>query len=40
MPPTADRWKLRSETYSGVAEAMAQQWGVSMPIQADMLEAA
>jgi hypothetical protein len=40
MPPTADRWKLRSETYSGVAEAMAQQWGVSMPIQVDMLEAA
>lgn len=38
MPPSADRWKLRSETYSGVAEAMAQQWGVSMPIQADMLE--
>lgn len=27
LPPTADRWKLRSETYSGVAQAMASQWG-------------
>lgn len=27
MPPSEDRWKLRSETYSGIAEAMAQQWG-------------
>ena len=28
MPPSVDRWKLRSETYSGVAQAMAEQWGV------------
>lgn len=27
MPPSADRWKLRSKTYSGIAAAMAQQWG-------------
>jgi len=27
MPPSADRWKKRSETYDGIAEAMAQQWG-------------
>lgn len=27
LPPTADRWKLRSKTFSGVAEAMADQWG-------------
>lgn len=27
MPPSADRWKERSRTYSGVAEAMASQWG-------------
>jgi site-specific DNA-cytosine methylase len=27
MPPSADRWKLRSTTYSGIAEAMAEQWG-------------
>lgn len=26
LPPSADRWKLRSETYQGVAEAMAEQW--------------
>lgn len=27
MPPSADRWKLRSATYAGIASAMAQQWG-------------
>lgn len=27
MPPSADRWKLRSETYQGIAQAMADQWG-------------
>jgi len=27
LTPSKDRWKLRSETYLGVAEAMAAQWG-------------
>lgn len=27
LPPSADRWKLRSETYLGISEAMAEQWG-------------
>jgi len=27
MPPSPDRWKLRSKTYQGIADAMAQQWG-------------
>ncbi len=27
LPPSADRWKIRSETYSGIAAAMATQWG-------------
>ena len=27
MPPSEDRWKLRSATYEGIAEAMAAQWG-------------
>jgi hypothetical protein len=27
MPPSEDRWKERSRTYEGIAEAMAQQWG-------------
>jgi hypothetical protein len=27
MPPSEDRWKLRSQTYSGIADAMADQWG-------------
>ena len=27
LGPSEDRWKLRSATYKGVAQAMAQQWG-------------
>lgn len=27
LPPSADRAKLRSKTYTGIALAMAQQWG-------------
>lgn len=27
MPPHPDRWKLRSATYRGIADAMAEQWG-------------
>jgi site-specific DNA-cytosine methylase len=27
MPPSADRWKERSRTYQGIADAMAKQWG-------------
>ena len=27
MPPSPDRWKLRSTTYQGIADAMATQWG-------------
>ena len=29
MPPSADRWKLRSLTYPGIAAAMADQWGAA-----------
>jgi site-specific DNA-cytosine methylase len=28
LPPSADRWKLRSITYQGIADAMANQWGI------------
>ena len=27
MPPSADRWKERSKTFQGIANAMADQWG-------------
>jgi hypothetical protein len=27
MSPSKDRWKLRSITYQGIADAMAEQWG-------------
>ena len=27
LPPSADRWKIRSKTFEGIAKAMADQWG-------------
>lgn len=27
LPPSKDRWKIRSKTYQGIADAMAMQWG-------------
>lgn len=27
MPPSSTRWKERSRTYHGIADAMAEQWG-------------
>lgn len=27
LPPSADRWKIRSATFLGIAQAMASQWG-------------
>ena len=34
LPPSEDRWKIRSETYHGIANAMAQQW--SRHIETDL----
>ena len=28
LPPSKDRWKIRSKTFQGIADAMAEQWGV------------
>jgi len=28
LPPSPHRWKLRSTTYQGIADAFADQWGV------------
>lgn len=30
-PPGPDRWKNRSRTYTGIAAAMAEQWGEKIP---------
>ena len=39
MPPGPDRWKERSRTFKGVAEAMGEQWGGRpLPACADQLE--
>jgi hypothetical protein len=27
LPPSEDRWKIRSTTFKGIADAMAKQWG-------------
>lgn len=36
LGPSPDRWKLRSESYAGIAAAMADQWG-SVTWRADTL---
>ncbi len=28
LPPSKDRWKIRSTTFFGLGEAMAEQWGI------------
>ena len=28
LPPSEDRWKIRSQTFKGIAEAMASQWSI------------
>ncbi|MCF4166357.1 hypothetical protein L2U69_11940 [Zavarzinia compransoris] len=35
MPPGPDRWKERSRTFTGIAEAMADQWG--RPLELDLV---
>jgi len=32
LGPSDDRWKIRSETYAGIARAMAEQWGNELGI--------
>lgn len=34
LPPSAERWKLRSKTYQGIADAMAMQWGGNIRLEA------
>jgi site-specific DNA-cytosine methylase len=38
LPPSPDRWKIRSKTYDGIAKAMAEQWGaaIDLPLLAAM----
>ena len=39
MPPGPDRWKERSRTFEGVAEAMGEQWGGrELPACAEQLD--
>jgi len=39
MPPGPDRWKERSRTFEGIAEAMADQWGrADVAIQLSLAE--
>jgi len=35
LPPSPERWKLRSRTYAGVAAAMADQWANIGPTKGD-----
>lgn len=36
LPPSKDRWKIRSKTYPGIARAMASQWGNPNKIQSNL----
>lgn len=38
MPPSADRAKIRSATYPGIAKAMAEQWGGKPQPTPDLFE--
>lgn len=31
LPPSPDRWKIRSATFQGIANAMGEQWGRVLP---------
>ena len=33
LPPSADRWKIRSATFQGIADAMAAQWDENLSEQ-------
>ena len=35
LGPSPDRWKLRSTTYQGIADAMAEQWGRLEELEAE-----
>ena len=37
MPPGPDRWKERSRTFTGIAQAMADQWGNNLPVVTQQL---
>lgn len=37
MPPSEDRWKKRSKTFTGIAQAMAEQWGNPSRLHQELL---
>jgi hypothetical protein len=37
LTPSADRWKARSKTYVGIANALADQWGRSLTTQMQLI---
>ncbi len=40
MPPGPERWRDRSRTYAGIAQAMAAQWGALAGMPADLFDMA
>lgn len=39
LPPSDDRWKVRSKTYAGIADAMASQWSAVLANAATLARA-
>ena len=38
LPPSPERWKIRSKTFPGIAKAMAEQWGTPFPVQRSLFD--
>ena len=38
LPPSPDRWKIRSTTFQGIADAMADQWGADQTPAVTLLD--
>ena len=38
LPPSPDRWKIRSTTFQGIADAMADQWGADQTQAVTLLD--
>lgn len=38
MPPSEYRWRERSRTFAGIAEAMAEQWSNPVFMQSSLFE--
>jgi hypothetical protein len=36
LPPSKDRWKIRSKTYQGIGDAIAKQYGTYLIVDRNL----